>query len=66
MTPEDYVADVIGDLKGRLGEVQRTEPRDNAQVIYALVPQANMSDYALNPARDDPEAEPTSLCNTDR
>ena len=46
VTPEDYVADVIGDLKGRLGEVQRTDQRDNAQVIHARVPLANMSDYA--------------------
>ena len=46
VTPEDYVADVIGDLKGRLGEVQRTGQRDNAHVIHALVPLANMSGYA--------------------
>ena len=47
VTPADYVADIIGDLKGRLGEVQRTDHRDNAQVIQALVPLANMSGYAL-------------------
>ena len=46
VTPEDYVADVIVDLKGRLGEVQRSDQRDNAQVIHALVPLANMSGYA--------------------
>jgi elongation factor G len=37
---------VISDLKGRLAEVQRTDRRDNAQVIHALVPLANMSGYA--------------------
>jgi len=47
VTPEDCVADVIGDLKGRLGDVQRTDQRDNAQVIHALVPQANMVGYVL-------------------
>ena len=47
VTPEDYVADVIVDLKGRLGEVQRSDQRDNAQVIHALVPQANLFGYVL-------------------
>ncbi len=47
MTPDDCFAEVIGDLKGRLGEVERTEQRDDAQVIHALVPLANMSGYAL-------------------
>ena len=45
VTPDDYVADVIGDLKSRHGNVQRTDQRDNAQVIHALVPLANMSGY---------------------
>ncbi len=45
VTPEDYVADVIGDLKSRHGDVQRTDQRDNAQVIHALVPLANMLGY---------------------
>jgi hypothetical protein len=47
VTPDVYVADVIVDLKGRLGEVERTDQRDNAQVIHALVPQANMVGYVL-------------------
>lgn len=48
LTPEDCVATVIGDLRARLAEVQRTEQRDNEQVIHALVPLANMSGYASN------------------
>ncbi|HLI66272.1 MAG TPA: hypothetical protein VKU90_07885 [Caulobacteraceae bacterium] len=47
VTPEVYVAQVIADLKGRLGEVQRTGQRDDEQVVHALVPLANMSGYAL-------------------
>jgi elongation factor G len=46
-TPGDYLAAVLGDLKGRLGEVQRTDQRNNAQVIHALVPLANMAGYVL-------------------
>jgi len=45
VTPEEYMGDVIGDLNGRRGMVQSTEPRGNAQVIGAMVPLANMFGY---------------------
>jgi elongation factor G len=45
VTPDDYVADIVVDLKGRLGKVQRTDKRDDVQVIHALVPKANMLGY---------------------
>ena len=48
VTPEDYMGDVIGDLNGRRGVVQGTEPRGNAQVITAMVPLANMFGYINN------------------
>ena len=45
VTAEEYMGDVIGDLNGRRGMVQGTEPRGNAQVITAMVPLANMFGY---------------------
>jgi elongation factor G len=44
-TPEAYIAAVLSDLRSRRGDVRRTEQRDNAQVIHALVPLAKMSGY---------------------
>ena len=45
VTPEDYLGDVIGDLKARRGQVGGMEPRGNAQVIRAMVPLATMFGY---------------------
>jgi elongation factor G len=45
VAPEDCVAEVIGDLHTRRGQVQGTGARDNAQVIDVMVPLANMFGY---------------------
>ena len=44
-TPEDYMADVIGDLNSRRGQIQGTESRGVVQAINAFVPLANMFGY---------------------
>ena len=46
VTPEDHFGDVLGDISGRRGHVEGTEPRGNAQVISALVPLAETFGYA--------------------
>jgi elongation factor G len=48
VTPEDHFGDVLGDISGRRGHVQGTEPRGNAQVIAALVPLAETFGYATD------------------
>ncbi|MDA1062344.1 MAG: elongation factor G [Chloroflexi bacterium] len=48
VTPEDHFGDVLGDISGRRGHVQGTEPRGNAQVISALVPLAETFGYATD------------------
>lgn len=48
VTPEDYMGDVIGDLNSRRGKVQSMEKRGNAQTIKAMVPLAEMFEYATN------------------
>ncbi|MGK2947923.1 MAG: elongation factor G [Acidimicrobiales bacterium] len=47
-TPSDLLGDVMGDLNARRGRVQGTEPGDEGeQVVYALVPEAELSRYAV-------------------
>ncbi len=48
VTPEEYMGEVIGDLNGRRGEVQGMDQRNNAQVVTALVPLAEMFGYATD------------------
>ena len=45
VTPEEFMGDVIGDLKNRRGQVGSTEP-GNATAINAVVPLANMFGYS--------------------
>jgi elongation factor G len=45
VTPDEYMGDIIGDLKSRRGNVSGMDKRGNAQVISALVPLANMFGY---------------------
>ena len=45
-TPDDYMGDVLGDLSSRRGQILGTEPGDNATVIRAIVPQAELHSYA--------------------
>jgi elongation factor G len=42
VTPEDYIRDIVGDLKNRRGKIENQESRGLDVVINALVPLANM------------------------
>lgn len=46
--PDQFMGDVIGDLNKKRGRVIGMEPREGNQVIKALVPQAEMSKYAID------------------
>jgi elongation factor G len=48
VTPEEYMGDIIGDLKSRRGHVSSMDSRGNARVIQASVPLANMFGYVNN------------------
>ena len=48
VTPEDYMGDVMGDLSGRRGLIQGSEPRGNATVIEARVPLSEMFGYSTD------------------
>jgi elongation factor G len=48
VTPEDYLGDVMGDLSGRRGLIEGSEPRGNATVIAARVPLSEMFGYATD------------------
>jgi elongation factor G len=48
VTPEDYLGDVMGDLSGRRGLIQGSEPRGNNTVINARVPLSEMFGYATD------------------
>jgi elongation factor G len=48
ITPEDYMGDVLGDLSARRAQIEGMEPRQNTQVIKAMVPLAEMFGYATN------------------
>ena len=45
VTPEDYMGEIIGDLKSRRGLVSGMDQRANARVVDASVPLANMFGY---------------------
>jgi elongation factor G len=46
--PEEYMGDVIGDLNSRRGHLEGMEARNNAQIIHAFVPLAEMFGYATD------------------
>jgi len=46
IVPEEYMGDVIGDLNGRRGRIERIEPRAGSQIIKAFVPLGEMFGYA--------------------
>jgi len=48
VTPDDYMGDVMGDLSGRRGLIQGSEPRGNATVIQARVPLSEMFGYSTD------------------
>ena len=47
-TPEEYMGDVIGDLNSRRGQVLGMTERNNAKIINAQVPLAQMFGYATD------------------
>jgi elongation factor G len=48
VTPEEFTGSVIGDLNSRRGQIQNQEMRGNANVVFAMVPLANMFGYVNN------------------
>jgi elongation factor G len=63
VTPEEHMGDVLGDVNSRRGKVSDMEARDNAQVIRADVPLAELFGYAtdlrsLSKGRADCSMEP--------
>lgn len=46
--PEEYMGDVIGDVNSRRGRIESMEAVNNAQVIHAYVPLAEMFGYATD------------------
>jgi elongation factor G len=45
VTPEDYMGEVIGDLNGRRGRIEKMDSRQNTQFIRCQVPLAEMFGY---------------------
>ncbi len=48
VTPEEYMGDVIGDINSRRGHIVSIEDRSNSKVITAMVPLAEMLQYATS------------------
>ena len=48
VAPEDFLGDVIADLNGRRGQIQRTEVRGKMQIVDAEVPLAAMFGYSTD------------------
>ena len=46
--PEEYMGDVIGDINSRRGRIEGMDARNNAQLIHAYVPLAEMFGYATD------------------
>ena len=46
--PGEYLGDVMGDLSGRRGRIQKTESEGNQQIIHAEVPSAELYKYAAH------------------
>jgi len=46
--PEEYMGDVIGDINSRRGKIEGMEAQNNAQIIHAFVPLAEMFGYATD------------------
>ena len=48
VTPDEYMGEVIGDLNGRRGRIEKMDQRDTAQVVQAFVPLAEMFGYSTD------------------
>src|SRR5699024_11628583 len=44
--PEEYMGDIMGDVKSRRGRIEGMEERGNAQLVNAFVPLSEMFGYA--------------------
>ena len=48
ITPDEYMGDVIGDINGRRGRIEKMGQRNDAQVIKAVVPLSEMFGYSTD------------------
>jgi elongation factor G len=48
VVPEEFMGDVLGDLSSRRGHVEGMEKRGSTQIIRAVVPLAEMFEYATD------------------
>ena len=48
LTPEENMGDIVGDLNRRRGQVSGMDDRNNAKVVKALVPLAEMFGYVTS------------------
>ncbi len=48
ISPDDYLGNVIGDLTGRRGKIEKQERRGNAHQVTAYVPLSEMFGYATS------------------
>ena len=46
ITPTDYMGDVLGDINGRRGKVNKMTSRGGLQVVDAVVPLAELFGYS--------------------
>jgi elongation factor G len=65
VTPDDYRSDCVDDLNCRRGQILKIETRDDAQVIHAMVPLANMFGY-VNTLRSMTQGRATYTMRFDR
>ena len=48
VVPEEYMGEVIADLNGRRGRIERMDSRDGLKIIVGQVPLAEMFGYATD------------------
>lgn len=48
VTPEEYVGEVLGDVSGRRGAIQKTELHHDRRIVHALIPLAEMFGYTTD------------------
>jgi elongation factor G len=66
VNPDEYLGAVIGDLMGRRGQIEKTEPRPGgAQVITAFVPLSEMFGYTTD-LRSSTQGRATSTMHFER
>jgi elongation factor G len=48
VTPEEYMGDIMGNLNGRRGQIQRMSDRGMAKIVDAMVPLSELFGYATD------------------